>query len=68
MTETVRLVADSAQPACPIAKLTRSRRPAADARAACNTPLIAAELSLAAAEGVKVASAVADREGEVVAP
>eukprot|EP00964_Phaeocystis_antarctica_P019587 scaffold10808_cov75-Phaeocystis_antarctica.AAC.2 len=49
-----------------MAKLTRSRRPAADSRAARNTPLTAAEL--AAPEGVPRAAAVADREGEVAAP
>eukprot|EP00964_Phaeocystis_antarctica_P157342 scaffold127477_cov56-Phaeocystis_antarctica.AAC.2 len=56
----------SAHPVCPMAKLTRSRRPAADARAACNTPLTAAEL---AAPGVVLrAAAVAFSEGEVAAP
>eukprot|EP00964_Phaeocystis_antarctica_P029251 scaffold16490_cov73-Phaeocystis_antarctica.AAC.3 len=66
MTAGLRLITKSAHPACPIAKLTRSRRPAADARAARNTPLTAAEL--AAPEGVLIAAAVADSEGEVAAP
>ena len=66
MTAGLRLITKSAHPACPIAKLTRSRRPAADARAARNTPLTAAEL--AAPEGVLRAAALADREGEVAAP
>eukprot|EP00964_Phaeocystis_antarctica_P061978 scaffold37075_cov78-Phaeocystis_antarctica.AAC.4 len=48
-----------------MAKLTRSRRPAADSRAARNTPLTAVEL--AAPEGVLRAAAVADREGEAAA-
>eukprot|EP00964_Phaeocystis_antarctica_P008895 scaffold4822_cov60-Phaeocystis_antarctica.AAC.2 len=62
----VRLVTNSAHPACPITKLTRSRRPTADARAACNTPLTAAEL---AAPGVVLrAAAVVFSEGEVAAP
>eukprot|EP00964_Phaeocystis_antarctica_P013392 scaffold7334_cov64-Phaeocystis_antarctica.AAC.5 len=55
----VRLIADNANPACPIAKLTRSRRPAADARAACSTPLTAAELR---------AAPVTDSETDVAAP
>eukprot|EP00964_Phaeocystis_antarctica_P074569 scaffold45860_cov78-Phaeocystis_antarctica.AAC.7 len=38
-------ITSSAHPACPMAKLTRSRRPAADARAARNTPLTAAKLA-----------------------
>eukprot|EP00964_Phaeocystis_antarctica_P037675 scaffold21531_cov63-Phaeocystis_antarctica.AAC.3 len=49
-----------------MAKLTRSRRAAADARAARSCPLTAAEL--AAPEGVLRAAAVADCEGEVAAP
>eukprot|EP00964_Phaeocystis_antarctica_P031852 scaffold18016_cov65-Phaeocystis_antarctica.AAC.2 len=72
-------IAKNAHPACPIAKLTRSRRPAADSRAASNTPLTAAELDpiiaaaaiaavVAASIAVTVAAAVADREGEVAAP
>eukprot|EP00964_Phaeocystis_antarctica_P003830 scaffold2058_cov69-Phaeocystis_antarctica.AAC.4 len=64
--EGVEQITNSAHPTCPIAKLTRSRRPSADARAARNTPLTAAEL--AAPEGVLSAAAVADREGEVAAP
>eukprot|EP00964_Phaeocystis_antarctica_P010596 scaffold5836_cov68-Phaeocystis_antarctica.AAC.1 len=49
-----------------MAKLTRSRRPAADARAARNTPLTAAKV--AAPDGVRMrAAAFADREGEVAA-
>eukprot|EP00964_Phaeocystis_antarctica_P097178 scaffold63345_cov76-Phaeocystis_antarctica.AAC.2 len=59
-------IADIAHPACPMAKLTRSRRLAADSRAARNTPLTAAEL--AAPEGVLRAVAVADSEDEVAAP
>eukprot|EP00964_Phaeocystis_antarctica_P064536 scaffold38836_cov67-Phaeocystis_antarctica.AAC.4 len=43
-------ITNSAHPACPMTKLTRSRRPTADARAARSTPLTAAEL--AAPEGV----------------
>eukprot|EP00964_Phaeocystis_antarctica_P058064 scaffold34424_cov75-Phaeocystis_antarctica.AAC.1 len=61
-----RPIADSVHPACPMAKLTRSRRLAADSRAARNTPLTAAEL--AAPEGGLRAAAVADGEGEVAAP
>ena len=67
MIEVVEQITNSAHPTCPIAKLTRSRRPAADARAACNTPLARAA-DLAALEGVLRAAAVADREGEVAAP
>eukprot|EP00964_Phaeocystis_antarctica_P158260 scaffold128830_cov75-Phaeocystis_antarctica.AAC.1 len=49
-----------------MAKLTRSRSPAADSRAACNTPLTAVEL---AAPGVVLrAAAVAFSEGEGAAP
>eukprot|EP00964_Phaeocystis_antarctica_P102265 scaffold67632_cov79-Phaeocystis_antarctica.AAC.2 len=48
-----------------MAKLTRSRRPAADSRAARNTPLTAAEL--AAPEVVLRAAAIVDCEGEVAA-
>eukprot|EP00964_Phaeocystis_antarctica_P080428 scaffold50224_cov56-Phaeocystis_antarctica.AAC.1 len=66
MTDGVALITSRAHPACPMAKLTRSRRPVADARAARNTPLTAAEL--AAPEGVLRAAALADREGEVAAP
>eukprot|EP00964_Phaeocystis_antarctica_P026055 scaffold14653_cov66-Phaeocystis_antarctica.AAC.5 len=62
----VALITNRAHPACTMAKLTRSRRPAADARASRNTPLTAAEL--AAPEGVLRAADVANREGEVVAP
>eukprot|EP00964_Phaeocystis_antarctica_P055213 scaffold32480_cov68-Phaeocystis_antarctica.AAC.5 len=50
MTAGVAQITNSAHPACPMAKLTRSRRPTADARAAHNFSLTAAEL--AAAEGV----------------
>eukprot|EP00964_Phaeocystis_antarctica_P004551 scaffold2459_cov72-Phaeocystis_antarctica.AAC.3 len=66
MTAGISQITNSAHPVCPMAKLTRSRRPAADARAARNTPLAAAEL--AAPEGVLRAAAVADREGEAAAP
>mmetsp|Transcript_8325 Transcript_8325/g.19676 ORF Transcript_8325/g.19676 Transcript_8325/m.19676 type:complete len:214 (+) Transcript_8325:271-912(+) len=66
MTPGVKHIANRANPACPMAKLTRSRRPAADARAARSFPLTAAEL--AAPEGVLRAAAVADGEGEVAAP
>eukprot|EP00964_Phaeocystis_antarctica_P057649 scaffold34127_cov77-Phaeocystis_antarctica.AAC.3 len=45
MTVGVVLITYRAHPACPMTKLTRSRRPAADARAARNTPLTAAELA-----------------------
>eukprot|EP00964_Phaeocystis_antarctica_P093969 scaffold60750_cov75-Phaeocystis_antarctica.AAC.3 len=51
-------ITNSAHPACPMAKPTRSRRPAADARAARNTLLTAADL--AAPED--------RREGQVGAP
>eukprot|EP00964_Phaeocystis_antarctica_P033643 scaffold19075_cov71-Phaeocystis_antarctica.AAC.2 len=47
-------IADNAHPACPMTKLTRSRRPAADAPAARNTVLTAADLA-----------APEDREDEV---
>eukprot|EP00964_Phaeocystis_antarctica_P112708 scaffold76837_cov68-Phaeocystis_antarctica.AAC.1 len=67
MTVGVAQITNSAHPACPMTKLTRSRRPTADARAARNTPLTAA--NLAAPDGVRMrAAAVADREGEVAAP
>ena len=66
------LITDSAHPACPIAKLTRSLRPAADARAARSFSLTAAVLAARAesrrveshVEGVLRAAAVADCEGE----
>eukprot|EP00964_Phaeocystis_antarctica_P020946 scaffold11593_cov61-Phaeocystis_antarctica.AAC.3 len=58
----VRPIATSAHPACTMAKLTRSRRPAADARAARSFSLTAAEL--AAPEGVLRAAAVAGCGGE----
>ena len=64
MTDGVRPIADNAHPACTMTKLTRSRRPAADDRAARNTVVTAADL--AAPEGVlKIAEGRADREGEV---
>eukprot|EP00964_Phaeocystis_antarctica_P034894 scaffold19889_cov76-Phaeocystis_antarctica.AAC.2 len=67
MTAGITLTTDSAHPACPVAKLTRSRRAAAASRAARNTPLTAAELA-AAPEGMLIA-AVADRDtGEAAAP
>eukprot|EP00964_Phaeocystis_antarctica_P007015 scaffold3802_cov67-Phaeocystis_antarctica.AAC.1 len=66
MTVGITQITNSAHPACPMAKLTRSRRPAADARAARNTSLTAAELARAS-EGVLRAVAVADSEGEVAA-
>eukprot|EP00964_Phaeocystis_antarctica_P074631 scaffold45935_cov75-Phaeocystis_antarctica.AAC.1 len=59
-------ITNSAHPACPMAKLTRSRRPAADSRAARNTPLNAAEL--AAPEVMLRAATVTDREVKVAAP
>eukprot|EP00964_Phaeocystis_antarctica_P048098 scaffold27847_cov65-Phaeocystis_antarctica.AAC.2 len=66
MTAGVRLITSRAHPVCTIAKLTRSRRPAADSRAACNTPLTVAEL--AAPEVVLRAAAIADCVREVAAP
>ena len=62
----VKHIADSAHPACPMAKLTRSRRPAAAARAARSTPFTAAEL--AAPKSVLRVDPLAGSEGEVVAP
>eukprot|EP00964_Phaeocystis_antarctica_P138597 scaffold103261_cov84-Phaeocystis_antarctica.AAC.1 len=67
MTDGITLITSRAHPVCPMAKLTRSRRPAADARAACNTPLTRA-VERAAPGVVLRAAAVADREGEVAAP
>jgi len=62
----VKDTAKSAHPACPMAKLTRSRRPAADARAARSTPFTAAEL--AAPKSVLRVDPLAGSGGEVVAP
>eukprot|EP00964_Phaeocystis_antarctica_P046781 scaffold27053_cov72-Phaeocystis_antarctica.AAC.2 len=61
ITAGVRPIANSAHPACPIIKLTCSRRPAASSRAAYNSLLTAANLSLAALR----AAALADGENEV---
>eukprot|EP00964_Phaeocystis_antarctica_P089641 scaffold57240_cov69-Phaeocystis_antarctica.AAC.1 len=58
MTDGIALITSKAHPACPMAKLTRSRRPAADDRAARNTLLTAADL----------AAPEKDREGEVGSP
>ena len=62
----VTLITNIAHPVSPIARLTRSRRPASDSRAARNTPLTAAEL--AAPDGVLRAVADADCEREAAAP
>ena len=66
MTKGVRLFTDKAHPAWNIAKLTRSRRSTADARAACNFPLTWSAAELAATEGMLRAADVVDRE--VAAP
>eukprot|EP00964_Phaeocystis_antarctica_P017327 scaffold9564_cov85-Phaeocystis_antarctica.AAC.3 len=75
MTSHHRLTTDSAHPACTMTKLTRSRRAAADARAARNTPWTAAFLvefreSSHKPEGVLRAQLRrdVDREGEGAAP
>ena len=52
-------IINSAHPACAMAKLTRSRRPAADSRAASNTPLTAAELDATIAGAARMATSVA---------
>eukprot|EP00964_Phaeocystis_antarctica_P084024 scaffold52903_cov61-Phaeocystis_antarctica.AAC.4 len=66
MTVGVALITNRAHPACTMAKLTRSRRPAADSRASRNTPLTAAEL--AAPEGMLIAEGRAESSSEVAAP
>ena len=66
MTSGLALITKKAKPACPMAKLTRSLRPAAEARAARNTPLTAA--MLAAPEVVRMrAIAVGGCEGDIAA-
>ena len=64
MTAGVTPITNSAHPACPMAKLTRSRRPVADARAARSTPFTAAEL--AAPKSVLRVDPLAGSGGEVV--